>query len=843
MLYDGLRDCVIFGIKDTDFIFAAVYIPPSNSIYFDNICFENLNLIYNKFKSYRLYIMGDLNSRVGKVESNNPKYKYVDNPDTVINENGRKLLAWLYNHNDMFLLNGLCVDGVVCDSKFTFHRGTNKSQIDFVISNNIDNISFDIHRKQIYSDHCPVSFTCEVSPGVSLELIHECSKGLLDYDHYDINKRKLPPIDVDRVDWLKAIPTLIDESRKFQEVLTDGTHIDNNVYSIKLSSTIYNTCRRSYKGKSKPVEIPPLPNCTSKNYKAIAEINLFTYETHIQNGIPFEQCKTYFENWAQFETLARQAEHNEFNTKINTAWKKAKNDGKSLWKLIDWDGKAEKKQDVVKIGNKEIQLYFKNIFQAKETRSHPTTSDVQQRVNEYDIYVPALDKEPQRSELDLAIRTIGKGVALDGLPGDVIKMLPPEVVDMISVLMKKVFLGQYPKEWEKQILHALPKPGHTVKSPKLRGISVAPVFARLYDGIMQNRFSNWYVPNREQAGFRSGQVCLLQIFVVFLLIDYAKEKKRNLLIGFMDYAKAFDYANRAHIITDLMKNGCGKRFLQAITKMFNSTTYIPEVGRNKLGDEIKTRVGVAQGRKTSPDFYSFYVSDMPLCMEDIPNDDFMDPYNIVQLADDTIILAEHEASLIRKFDAALTYSSGKFQIPNIKKTVYAHFSRNPSTNPILIRDGVTFDSIDKVKGHCYLGVTFLPTDDVREIITKNINDRSGNICKFYAWLEANEETPIEVKMLILDNCLFTSLLYGIETWGNFECIHANLRSIEMKALKSILKVKKGTSTDLVYYELRRPDIVSRIKDRQYKFFKKLSESMMIMRWCNPSCKSTMVVPY
>ena len=343
-------------------------------------------------------------------------------------------------------------------------------------SNNIDNISFDIHGKQIYSDHCPVSFTCEVSPGVSLELIHECSNGLLDYDHYDINKRKLPPIDVDRVDWLKVILALIDESRKFQEVLTDGTHIDNNVYSIKLSSTIYNTCRRSYKGKSKPVEIPPLPNCTSKNYKAIAEITLFTYETHIQNGIPFEQCKTYFETWAQFETLSRQAEHNEFNTKINTAWKKAKNDGKSLWKLIDWDGKAEKKQDVVKIGNKEIQLYFKNIFQAKETRSHPTTSDVQQRVNEYDIYVPALDKEPQRSELDLAIRTIGKGVALDGLPGDVIKMLPPEIVDMISVLMKKVFLGQYPKEWQKQILHALPKPGHTVKYPNAsRNISSARV--------------------------------------------------------------------------------------------------------------------------------------------------------------------------------------------------------------------------------------------------------------------------------------------------------------------------------------------------------------------------------
>ena len=78
-----------------------------------------------------------------------------------------------------------------------------------------------------------------------------------------------------------------------------------------------------------------------------------------------------------------------------------------------------------------------------------------------------------------------------------------------------------------------------------------------------------------------------------------------------------------------------------------------------------------------------------------------------------------------------------------------------------------------------------------------------------------------MKLLVLDNCLFSSLLYGVETWGNFERSYDKLRSIEISALKCILKVKKGTSNDLVYHELRRPDIIMRCKDRQYKFFVKL----------------------
>ena len=51
---------------------------------------------------------------------------------------------------------------------------------------------------------------------------------------------------------------------------------------------------------------------------------------------------------------------------------------------------------------------------------------------------------------------------------------------------------------------------------------------------------------------------------------------------------------------------------------------------------------------------------------------------------------------------------------------------------------------------------------------------------------------MEIKLLVLDNCLFNWLLYGMETWGD-------------------------------YNELKRADIISKFKDHQWKFYPRLLE--------------------
>ena len=226
--------------------------------------------------------------------------------------------------------------------------------------------------------------------------------------------------------------------------------------------------------------------------------------------------------------------------------------------------------------------------------------------------------------------------------------------------------------------------------------------------------------------------------------------------------------NRAKLLNHLMATGCGKSYVRALSKMYVESFYAPKIDSNHLGDSICTRYGVTQGRRTSTNLFSFFISDMRNALFGLNTHDFFEPFNLIQLADDTMLLAEFYESLCMNFRALFSYSDSKYQVVNVKKTFYAHFSSEPITNPMIIKDNISILCIDEKKGHVYLGMTFLPTDDLC-----NINNRMKHVAKFYAWLEVNENTPIETKLLVLDNCVFSLLLYGCEVWGDLTKTYRN----------------------------------------------------------------------
>ena len=101
-------------------------------------------------------------------------------------------------------------------------------------------------------------------------------------------------------------------------------------------------------------------------------------------------------------------------------------------------------------------------------------------------------------------------------------------------------------------------------------------------------------------------------------------------------------------------------------------------------------------------------------------------------------------------------------------------------------------------------------------------------------------------MLVLDGCFFCSILYAVEVFGDISCVADKLRLYEQKALRAILKVKKGTSTDLIYNELKRPDVISRILDNQYNFYQKvknLKKEDAVITSILELCKDTPIVHY
>ena len=399
----------------------------------------------------------------------------------------------------------------------------------------------------------------------------------------------------------------------------------------------------------------------------------------------------------------------EMNINVNKTWRNSKGDSKKMWSLIDWKGKAVKTAEET-VHEEETQQYFMDIFQSNKIESHPVLDEeLREKIESYDIVDTSVDSTPTLDEVEFALKTFGNGVGLDGLPGEIISILPKSVKGLILTLMIRVFYGESPVEWTKQILHSIPKHGHTKKTPKLRGIAVAIFLCRVCDTVITERFLSWYIPNYEQAGFHFGQGCLLQIFLLILLICYAADNAKTLFACFLDFEKAFDYANRPSIIEQLMEKGCGKNLTMAFYKTLCKATYHPKVTSQRLGKGIESLYGVTR-RKSSANLFSFYLSDMPTAFEGADDSDFMEPCIFAQLADDTSLYAEFLSSLKDRITRMLHYSVRKFQIPNMSKTYYCEFAENPSLEPLKVDDNSFIDSVRGYRWICIAGI-YIPTDE------------------------------------------------------------------------------------------------------------------------------------
>ena len=107
-------------------------------------------------------------------------------------------------------------------------------------------------------------------------------------------------------------------------------------------------------------------------------------------------------------------------------------------------------------------------------------------------------------------------------------------------------------------------------------------------------------------------------------------------------------------------------------------------------------------------------------------------------------------------------------------------------------------------------------------------------------------TPISIKLTVLDACMFAAYLYGCECWATFEDAMDKLLSLERKLLKHVLQVKASTPNALIYKELERCDLATRIKVCQKNFYqkcKKLTKEDSVLATLLDLCKGLDFLEY
>ena len=109
--------------------------------------------------------------------------------------------------------------------------------------------------------------------------------------------------------------------------------------------------------------------------------------------------------------------------------------------------------------------------------------------------------------------------------------------------------------------------------------------------------------------------------------------------------------------------------------------------------------------------------------------DFIEPYNIAQLADDTVLVTENEISLVDKFQSLNNFSESKFQIINQSKTMCVHMSKFPCTQPIVCDNGLSIQALKEGEPTTYIGMHLIHTNSLQELICFNLDKRMSQYCQ------------------------------------------------------------------------------------------------------------------
>lgn len=827
------------------FILCAVYFPHERSVYYKPDQFENFCLeLHTMSTDYRLPVLltGDFNARTAnKIDfledcddwgenildiDNIPVRK---NMDKLSNNNGNRLIE-LCKIFDMVIINGRYGEDA-SKGAFTCRTAKGASTIDYMIGSakilqRINNFSIGDFDKCISDAHAP---------------IHLCLNGSASQVKQAPSSEALPTM-------AKSDPGLIwkKENREtyinnfnIEQVITlrkkieETENLDNNeINNLSEELTnLFKTAATDAGLKKKPNKKPankandPWFDKECREKKA-EYIRLRKGAKHSQ--IAKVNANQFAKQYKQLVSKKRKEYLEVFNRKLQNM----KNcEPKKYWEMLG-DKKETKESN---LDPDKFKKHFEELNEGTSTQSQ-TTERMQDVGNDH------LDYQFTYDEIQDEIKKLknNKASGHDFVLNEMIKNAPKDVVKVICEYFNLVLkTGKVPDDWGIGIIIPFYKNSGDCKDPEnYRGITLISCIAKLFSACISNRLRG-YVEGTgtlggEQAGFREGFSTLDNAFIIKMLIDMYTQKKKKLFGAFLDYKKAFDTVDRAHLWKRLLACGINGKILNVVVSLYEKAKSCVRMN-GITSSHFSCNIGVRQGDNLSPLLFALFLNDFEdkirksytglnyaskMCSEWLSDDDteFFLKLFVLLYADDTLILAESEVDLAKALGAAEDYCKNAKLYINAKKSKVVVFSAGK------IRKIPTFcingKQLEVVFNFIYLGIVFNYNGSFKPAIAHNV--LKGHRAMFKLLSKAKDlDLSIETTLELFDKVVVPVVTYGAELWG-FE----NLDTIELfhrKFLKLVLGVRKTIPNCMVYGETGRTNISCLIKTKMMTFFLHLEQ--------------------
>ena len=756
----------------------TLYIPPVDSVYYDEQYIQLLcsEFIDNDSCKSPLIAMGDTNTRLGDLNSCGLLHRYVENPDKVVNENGRHFRDMLFNTTSAVPINHMIRDTSTYDGGFTFCRNNNaKSQIDWCFCNtyqlqHLNGFKIERNEPQI-SDHKPIVAEIFIDGEKSIDTILKAAKEL---NNTYSNHSRIPVISKDNTNF-QCLENLI----KIEIDKCDPRTMNSN----ELSHFLVNGIQRY--GKIAKLPSAQRPEVIDQYGNRNGEVGAGSVIEKID--------REDIENWK----FIRES-----------------NDSKMIWNCINMKG--EIKADV------ENDVNVADLASHCSSRSKIDISQIKYDDISTDVRNEELDKDIDEKEIEEAFASMNeKSKTSDGITKQCLKAIWSTILPLLIFLMNLVFKGgalAYPSNWM-SLVNGIPKKG-LFEIPKfVRYITIMGIFEKLYQTIINKRLYRFLKIPVNQTAYQSGKGCNLHVMTIRLLKVLTVKTKQKLFIVFTDFEAAFDLVSRRLLFQKLVKLGISSLMLSALIAIYVKSQAVVEHSK-EFSDFLILLAGVKQGAPPSGTLYIAYT----LGIVDLFEGKFhIEPlisfYHLLMHADDILMLSTMKSVIIRKLECLMKYCGENFVKLQLSKCAMmcVNSTDENDTEPITINNITLKCSLSEV----YLGSVITNSNKLLHDVEADIKHRKLNVVKFYAFLRSNRNAPIDVKLRILESCVVQAILHNAETWA--DCRIDQLEVVYRRMMKSVLGVRMTTCSELLYVELGVHSIKTYVRMKEFEFWKKVQD--------------------
>ena len=208
----------------------------------------------------------------------------------------------------------------------------------------------------------------------------------------------------------------------------------------------------------------------------------------------------------------------------------------------------------------------------------------------------------------------------DEIHYQLLKHLPDASLLLLLNILNKIWLsGDFPSDWRKAIVIAIPKTGKDPTNPtNYRPIALTSCICKTMERMINRRLV-WYLESHKlltnvQCGFRSKRSTVKHLVRFETFSREAFIHNQHLVSVFFDLEKAYDTTWKFEVMKDLRGFGLRGRLPMFISNVLQDRSFKVRVG-STFSDSHPQEMGVPQGSILSVTLFSVKINSIPQCLK------------------------------------------------------------------------------------------------------------------------------------------------------------------------------------------------------------------------------------